>query len=138
MKLVKSLVVATLGSMFLFACSSTDTGTTDAGDAAKVDTGTAETPPADTGTAETPADTATGPTKAKCNACITASCKTEFDACDADTACKVGITCLNACPEPDVKNACANKCITDLTANAKFQALADCLGTKCKLDCFEP
>jgi hypothetical protein len=130
MKLVNLLGTAALAALFAAGCSSTTTDSTDAAtDTAKADT----TPPTDTPAETTPeVATDTGPT---CGDCTTAKCGTEFTACNADTTCKGGIDCLNACPTPDPGNACANKCITD-HADTKFQDLATCLSTNCKSSCF--
>jgi len=134
MKLVKLLGLVAVGGLFAVGCSSTDTSTTDAG---KTDSGTDTfVPPTDTPAetvAETPADTGED-----CPTCTTKNCSTEFTTCSADTTCKKGIDCFNACPSPDPGNTCHNACISDNpdpTGSTKFTDLVTCLSSKCKAAC---
>ncbi len=74
-----------------------------------------------------------------CETCVAKDCKTERDACLADTTCKLLSACLDACKDTSCRNACFTK-YPDPGAKAKNGALYKCqcivaCATACTAEC---
>ena len=141
MKLVNSLVVAFLGTLMAAGCTVTDDTSTDGGPTTDGG-GTDTTPSGDTGGSDAAKDTAvsettgdTGGDAGSCGDCVTANCKTEYTACVADTQCKTGVDCINACTTKDCKNACVTAAEADAGSSPKIDDLVSCLSSKCSAQC---
>lgn len=84
------------------------------------------------GSAGTASGGAAGGTGTDCDTCLETNCKTEMDACMADTDCTKLLQCAGACAD----SACIQQCMTDNPNGAtKFAPVATCAQTKCATEC---
>lgn len=75
-----------------------------------------------------------------CERCLSERCCDVIVACDHDPACKIVLTCVQACLLAPNEGPCIDKCVRDTPAGAtKYRAFESCIAgdepTGCSIDC---